>query len=500
MEHVGPSLRESTFTGVRWTGGGHLFRQTLGLVVSVLLVRLLSPEPFGVVGMAAVVTGFMSTVNNLGFGPALVQVRDLRDGHVTGVFWTSVGLGALLTLLVAASAPWVAGFYEEPAVEPVLQVMSVVFVLEAFSLAPRSLLQREMDFERLVKLEIWALLLSGGIAVLLAWLGAGVWAIVVQRIGNSAFQAGLVWLFVSWRPDLRLPVPEVKELASYSLNLTGFGVVNYAARQVDDLLIGRVMGSASLGLYERSYRLMLLPINKVIGAISKVMFPALSAIQTDPARMRRVWLRVIRVVAMVCLPMMAGLAVLADAFVIGILGEQWAGAIPVVRILCLVGMIQTLSNPVGWIYKATGRTDWMMWWGLASSAVYIAAIVVGVWLGTIETVAWAYLGANVLLFYPVIAIPGKLIGMTFADAMRAVGRGALATSAMAAGVFAARRLLVQGWSATETLLLLVPLGALLYVAVSLAVNREGCREALRTAQGVLPGQSDAIQRLLDAIA
>lgn len=494
------SLRDETFAGVRWSGGGHLFRQALGLVVSVALVRLLSPEPFGVVGMAAVVTGFTSMVNNLGFGPALVQRESLTEKHVTGVFWTSVGFGLLLTLLVVWAAPWVGRFYGEPAVEPVLRAMSVLFVLQAIGMAPRSLLQRQMDFERLVKVEMWALLLAGGTAVLMAWLGAGVWALVVQLVGKSAFEAALIWTVVRWRPALDFPAEEVKELAGYGLNLTGFSVVNYCARKADDLLIGRVMGSASLGLYERSYRLMLMPINKVIGAISRVMFPALSVVQDDRARMREIWLRVVRVLSVVCFPMMAGLAVLADSFVVGVLGEQWAGATPVVRILCLVGIIQTVSNPTGWIYKATGRTDWMMRWGLASGGVIVAAIAVGVWLGSIETVAWAYLGANVLLLYPVLAIPGRLIDMSFADAMGAVGPGAAATAAMAGGVLLLDRVVAGGWSPLLTLLTLVPAGAVLYVAASVIVNRKGCREVLEAAAETLPAWSAPLRRVRDALS
>lgn len=489
------ALRESTFSGVRWSGSAHVLKQTLRFGIAIVLVRLLSPEPFGVIGMAAVVTGFVSVVGNLGFGSALVQKEELHEGHVTGVFWASLGLGAILAGLAIASAPLVGEFFEEPAVEPVLASLSAVFVLGAISAAPKSLLQREMDFESLAKVEVPALLLAGAAAIGLAWAGGGVWSLVTQRLAAPALEAAIVWAFVAWRPSFRFPTEAIRELAAYSLNLTGFNVVNYWARRADDLLIGRVMGSASLGLYDRAYQLMLLPVRQIIGAISQVMFPALSSLQGDPARMRRMYLRVVRVVSMIAFPLMAGLAVLTDAFVIGVLGEQWTGAIRVIRILCLVAVIQTLGNPTGWIYKATGRTDWMMWWGAAGGTVLIASIVVGVWLGSIETVAWAYAGGNLLLLYPVIAIPGSLIDMPFGDVVKAVGPGALASGVMAAVLLAVRSWFLADWSAMAVLALLVPSGVPLYLGASLWLNRTGCREFLRAAEGLWPQWESRIETL-----
>lgn len=437
----------------------------------------------------------MSVVSNLGFGAALVQRDELREGHVTGVFWASLGLGVILAILAVASAPLVGGFFDEPAVEPVLASLSAVFVFGALSAAPKSLLQRDMDFESLAKIEVPAIVLGGAAAIGLAWAGAGVWSLVTQRLAPPALEAAIVWAFVAWRPSFRFPAKAVRELAGYSLNLTGFNLVNYWARRVDDLLIGRVMGSASLGLYNRAYQLMLLPISQIIGAISRVMFPALSSLQGDADRMRRMYLRVVRVVSMVAFPMMAGLAVLSDAFVIGVLGEQWTGAIRVIRILCLVGMIQTVANPTGWIYKATGRTDWMMWWGVGGGTVLIVSIVVGVWLGSIETVAWAYAGGNLLLLYPVIAIPGSLIDMTFRDVMNAVGPGALVSAIMAGVLLAVRLWLLRDWPVVAVLSLLIPVGVLVYVGTSLWLNRAGCREILRALEGVASRWESRIETL-----
>lgn len=494
------SIREATFAGVRWSGGAHVVTQAIKFGVGIVLARLLTPEPFGIIGMAVVITGFMTVVSNFGFGSALVQREDLREDHVSGVFWASLLLGVLLAVLVVVAAPFIAEFYGEPSVEPVLRALAAMFVLGAIVVAPKSLLQRRMDFESIAKVEATALLLGGGLAITLAWTGAGVWSLVTQQLAPPVVEATLVWAFVRWRPRTRFPMKGVKELAHYSLNLTGFNVVNYWARHADDILIGRVMGAGSLGLYDLAYRLMLFPIRQIIGAVSRVMFPTMSSVQDDRDQMRRIYLRVIRILALVSFPIMGFVAIVPDLFVLGVFGEQWAGAIPLVRIFCLIGMIQMLGNPTGWIYKATGRTDWMMWWGLAGGGLLITAIAVGVWLGSILTVAWAYAAANAVLLYPMVSIPGRLIGMSFTDVSRVVLPSGLATVGMAATVHLARLGLPEDWSPAVMLAAVIPAGAVAYIVISLFVNRKGCLEAVRAVHGLVPMRIPFLRRVRDWLA
>lgn len=491
------SIREATFAGVRWSGGAHVVTQAIKFGVGIVLARLLTPEPFGIIGMAVVITGFMTVVSNFGFGSALIQREDLREVHVSGVFWASLFLGVFLAVLVVVAAPFVAEFYGEPRVEPVLRALAAMFVLGAIVGAPKSLLQRSMDFKSIAKVEATALLLGGSLAIALAWAGAGVWSLVTQQLAPVVVEAALVWVFVQWRPRTRFPIQGVKDLAHYSLNLTGFNVVNYWARHADDILIGRVMGAGSLGVYDLAYRLMLFPIRQIIGTVSRVMFPTMSSVQNDRDKMRRIYLRVIRILAVITFPVMGFVAIVPELLVLSVFGEQWAGAIPLIPIFCLIGMIQMLGNPTGWIYKATGRTDWMMWWGLAGGGLLIIAIAVGVWLGSIHTVAWAYAAANAILLYPMVSIPGRLIGMSFTDVSRVVLPSGLATGVMAMSVHLVRLGLPGDWSPAVVLAAVLPLGAVAYVLTSVVLNRKGCLEAVRVVDGLVPVRLPFLHRVRD---
>src|SRR5690606_5311141 len=256
-------------------------------------------------------------------------------------------------------------------------------------------------------------------------------------------------------PGLQFSVSAVRELLGYSSSLVGFGFVNYWARNADNLLIGKYLGSAALGVYSRAYSLMLLPISEVISVLGSVMFPALSSIQQDRARVKRIYLRAMPMIALIAFPMMLGLVAVAEPFVLTLFGERWIGVAPLLRTLCFVGVIQSMCSPTGWIYTSQGRTDRMFWWGIGGSGTLIVGIVVGVLQGTVQAVALCYFLANVVICYPCIAIAGRLIDLRFAEVARSVSGPLLCAMAMAVLVWGAGRLLPASWSPAMTLAILV---------------------------------------------
>jgi PST family polysaccharide transporter len=245
-------------------------------------------------------------------------------------------------------------------------------------------------------------------------------------------------------------------------------VINYWARSSDNLLVGKFMGSDALGIYSRAYSLMLMPFNQVINVIAPVMFPVFSTIQRDRERVRRAFLRVIRLMTFITFPMMLGLLVVAEPFVLGLLGAKWSGVIPLIQILAVVGMTQTLCNPTGWIYASQGRTDWMFWWGVGGSGFLILAIVVGVLCGSVKTVALAYLFGNLIITAPCLAIPGRLIDMKLQDIWQAIRGNLLCTVVMGGCVWLIGRVLPQDMASLFKLAVQVPAGILVYAALAYA--------------------------------
>lgn len=456
------SLRHHTIKGVAWNTLGRISNQVLQFGLSVILMRLLQPADYGLLAMAWVVIGFAGIFNEFGFGSAIVQRQDIDAQHLSSVFWINIAIGAGFTLLFFMTAGWMADFFHTAGLKPVMQWLSFSFLIGGLGIVPGALLQKQMRFDLINQISVATTFLSGCIGVYMAYRGYGVMSLVAQSLSNSLIGLPLMFIASRWKPLLVLSWKHVRQLFSFSAYLTGFNVINYWARRSDDLLIGKFMGSTSLGIYSRAYALMLLPISQVISMVSGVMFPALSSIQHDKQRIKSIYIRVIQVIAFFSFPMMLGLVATADHFMLGIFGSKWAGVIPLIRILAFVGVLQCIGNPTGWIYLSQGKTNWMFWWGVFGSGSVVVAIIVGVWMGSIYTVAWAYLFINILLSYPVVAIPGRLIGMKWIEVYRPLLPTFLISGSMAIIVYFAGMALPAAWPAIWKLVVQVMLGAGIY--------------------------------------
>jgi len=290
-----------------------------------------------------------------------------------------------------------------------------------------------MAFKALAGVEIVGVIGSSTLAVVLAFRGYGVWALVFRSLCSSSLQTLLLWAFSSWRPARSVDRRAIAELWRFSSHLVGFSVLNYWARKADDVLIGRLLGSGPLGLYTRAYGLMLLPINEISGVFGRVMFPVLSSIKDDKPRAKAIYLRAIAAISLVTFPLMLVLLVASEPIVLTLYGEKWRPMVPTLQIYCVVGAFQSIATTVGWLYQSQGRTDWMLRWGVVASTLFVLGIAIGVYFGSIETVAIAYSAVNLLLAYPLFAVPGKLVGMRAWEVARAV-RGSLGCALIGAGV------------------------------------------------------------------
>jgi PST family polysaccharide transporter len=473
---VKDDLRQKTIAGVGWTTLAQIGRQGLQFVISIVLARLLVPQDFGLVGMITIFTNFATLFSELGFTGALIQRPTIEERHYSSIFWLNLFMGVVLTILLMLAAPFIAAIYDEPRLTLLTMLIAMNFSIGSLNIVQRAILSRAMNFRALALIEISAVLAAGLIAVILALAGCGVWSLAWQMLAISAFMAMIMWRVANWRPRFLFEWSAVRELLGFSANLLGFNVLNYWARNADNFLVGKFIGSAALGLYARAYSIMLLPISQITTVLSRVMFPAFSKIQSDTARVKRIYLRAIAMIAVITFPMMIGLWVVAQSFVLTLYGPKWVQMISVVQILCIVGMAQSLATTVGWIYQSQGRTDWMFRWGIFAGTMGIASFVLGVYIGTIEAVAWCYAVVNALLLYWNFAIPGKLIDMTFADVVRAVVGIFGCAFGMGVVVWGLGRTLPLGWPHWTYLAIQAPVGILTYLGLISLFRIEAYRE------------------------
>jgi O-antigen/teichoic acid export membrane protein len=397
-----------------FTTAGTVFTQAFNFGASIVLTRLLMPTDFGLLAMVTVVTGFARVLSDFGMSSALVQARAPEEREFSSAFWANIGLGLVLSVLLAGSAPLLAGFYRDTRVGTVMLVLSGQFLITSLGSVHSSRLQRRMAFGALVISEVISVVLGSVTAMVAAGLGAGVWSLVLRaHVQSLALVCGL-WTAERWLPDLRFDFSALKHFLRFSLSLTGSRVINYWIRNLDNVLIARFFGAGEVGLYVRGYSVLMQPVSMVTTSLGRVMFPTFASIQDDLPRTRSAYRRTLQLIALVTFPSMALLSVSADDFVLGLFGPTWLGCVSVIRIFCVLGALQSLGTTAGWIFQARGRADLQLKWTIAAAVVMVASILTGVWWGSIEAVALCTcIGSGGILLIPAFEVPGRLIGVSF---------------------------------------------------------------------------------------
>ncbi|MBT5305267.1 MAG: MOP flippase family protein [Candidatus Scalindua sp.] len=455
-------FKTRTINSLSWSAISQTVTQVLNFIIGVILVRLLTPDVFGLMGMVGVLAGFASLFSDLGMGAALIQKKDAEQKHYSSIFWINIILGIALMTIFMCAAPWIAGFYKEPDLVPLTYLISLNFFVGSFNIVQKTLMQKKMNFKSLAIVEIVVLVFSGSIAIVLAVSGFGVWSLAIKSLLSTSIAVVLMWYISGWRPRFLIDWMAVRELLGFSSNLFGFRTMNYFIRNADNLLVGRFLGSSALGLYDKAYSMMLFPLNNISRVIERVMFPAFSSIQEDKLRIKNIYLQITRSVALITFPMMFGLLVVTESFVITVFGSQWSGMIPVMQALSIVGAIQSIGTLNGNIYLSQGRTGLQFKVGTVLGILGVVAIVVGLQWG-IKGVAHSYALFSLLAAGPGIKIAVSLVGITFKEVVVNLSGVFGSAVGMAIGVYLLGYLLPVYWQHWAYLAVQVPFGITLYL-------------------------------------
>jgi O-antigen/teichoic acid export membrane protein len=413
-------LTQLALAGTAWSTLSTIGKQLLTLASVATVARMLGPAAYGLMAMAALVIAFISNFRDLGTATAIIQRPTVSRHLLSSLFWINVAVGLLMCITVAATAQTVASFFRSPELAGILRVLSLSLWIASASVVHNAILTRAMLFKAVALTELVAALAGYLVALTCAYAGLGVWSLVFASVTSSLTNTIGYWAGARFAPRFEFNWSEVKSIAGFSSNLSAFGIVNYACRNVDNLIVGKVLGSVSLGFYQMAYNLMLTPIQNISTMISQVLFPAFSRIQDDSERFRHAYVRGCMVIALLTFPVMAGLGVVADPLIRAVLGPKWIGAIPIFQILVPVGLVQSVQTTVGIVYQAKGRTDLLFRWGLLVLVAVTSAFLVGVRFGAVGVAAAYAIVYVIFLIYPGFALCFRLIGIRFRDFVSAL--------------------------------------------------------------------------------
>lgn len=385
----------SAVRNVRWVGMIQVTRISVQLLGLLVLSRLLTPADFGLVAIAFAINNFALLLRDMGTASAIIQRDVLDEQTVLTAHWSNcfIGLG-LMAILLALSYP-LQGIFKAPGLAPLVQLSALAFPFLSGSTVHQALLERGSKFATVARIEIVALLAGFAVAVITAHLGAGAYSLVLQTLTVATLSAIQLWAASGLKMKWGWSREHAKGLWGYSGSLFGFNLVNYFSRNADTMIIGRMLGPASLGPYSLAYRVMLFPLQNLTFVATRALFPMMSRHQHSPQELGAMHLRLLSVISFFTAPMMAGLFVLREPFVEVALGDSWGTVAALITWLAPIGFIQSLVSAGGVVFQALGRTDLLFRLGVFSSILHVTGFVSGVHWGLLG-VAAAYFVVTVI--------------------------------------------------------------------------------------------------------
>ena len=367
----------------------------------IVLARLLSPADFGVFGMVMPVAAFILIFQDLGLSQAVISSPTLTYGQLSSTFWINFAISLLVAILLAGLAPILALFYKDQRVFDLTLALAVTAPISGLMTQHFALLARQMRFTWLATLDVVSLICGFAASVLVALIWHSYWALYASLLVTILVLLAGSWLGARWWPGWPSPWTKIGPMLHFGGGVISYNLSIYVARNLDKVLIGWRAGPSQLGLYDRAYKLLLLPLQHLNNPIARVMIPVLSRLADDPARYRGVYIRTTQQILLVALPGVVFTIATAPILIPTLLGREWVGAVPIFAWLAITGLHLPMSGTMAWLFLSQSRTREYAIWGLFNAATCTAAFLAGLHWGAYG-VAVAYGLSDVLLRLPVL--------------------------------------------------------------------------------------------------
>lgn len=367
-----------------WAVGGQALAEPIRVLGTAVLARVLTPEDFGLLGMAAVFFGLTAITTELGPSAAIIGRKRLSDDEVSSLFWLCTIAGVVLAVICVLAAPLIARIYREPRVAPVFAALSLTVLLSAEALVHNALLRRRMDFRTPALANLASVAINAAVAVGCALSGLQYWSLVAGTLAGVVTSVLLVQAGARFRPRLHLRWAEVRPYLSFSGQVTGAEFANYGSTNVDNLLVGRLLGSSALGIYALAYNLVTYPVRMFASLVAQAALPAFCRLADDAARLRSAYVAALRKSSAVVLPALLAAVVAAPDLVVGLYGPKWEAAVLPFQLLCLAGAARSVGVFGRAAFKAVGRPGLQVRWDIA--------LLIGVAVGAAVGSRWGVAG------------------------------------------------------------------------------------------------------------
>jgi len=460
------------------TGGSSLLCQAITWLSTFVVARILNPDDYGLVGMAGVYIGVTEYINELGVGSAIIQRQNLNEDDVRGIYSIAILVGAFMTGVSVLIAPLISSFFKEPRLIAILQVLSITFFISSAKSVQRNLMVREMAFESLAKVDVMCGIFTSIIALICAIKGYGAWTLVIQYLSMN-----ILGFLGSFYYERKLPGrisdwPKLREMLTFGLGIMFFNMFRYINRNIDYLIIGKLLGKSLLGNYSLAQTLANKPFEKMLPVFNQVFIPFFSKIQSDKLQVKKSLIRILSAELIVFSPIFVLLAITAGDIIVTLLGSKWVGAVLPMQLFSMLGFCKYIENRISVVLTSQGCAKSQVNYAASLSLVMAFSVTLLAYLYGLKGViiAWAVCYPIVVSIYLDSFL--KFVNIRFLDFLIAFKMPIITSTIM--GIFVCSIEMINIDSSLIKLIAKFSTGCIVYIIANLLFNRDAVNDIFET--------------------
>ena len=409
-----PSLKDKTISGLTWSFIDNFSSLGIQFIVGIVLARLLSPKEFGLIGLITIFIAISATFIDSGFSNSLIRKKDCTQKDYSTIFYFNLLASVILYLLLYFLAIPISDFFSEPKLVDIIRIIGISLILSSFGIIQRAILTKRVDFKLQTKVSVITSLISGGIAIYMAYTGYGVWSLVWKTISAAFITSLLLWLWNRWYPHIIFNYKIFKEHFKFGYKLLLSGIINTLYLNIYYIIIGKYFSTIELGYYTRAEQFSNLPSSNITGVVSRVSYPVLSQLQSEPEKLKEGYDRIIKTTMFISFILMFGLAAAAKPFVLTLIGEKWINSVLYLQLLCFSGMLYPLHALNLNILNVKGRSDLFLRLEVFKKLLAIPVILVAIFMG-IKSMLIGFIILSFVTYFVNAYWSGKLIDYSFKE-------------------------------------------------------------------------------------
>lgn len=375
------SIKKSLFSGIFYTALAKYSGVLINIIIGAILARLLSPDEFGIVAIILVFVTFFNLLADFGIGPAIIQHQEISNNDIKSIFSFTLIIGFVLAGLFYLSSGLISRFYKEPALINVSRLLSVSVLFFSLQIIPYSLAQKSLKFKTIGLITLIIQIFSGTIAIILAYKGYSYFSLVFKSVVTSILTFIAFYVATPVKISFSISYSSLKKISRFSSYQFLFNFINYFSRNADKLLIGKFLNTEALGFYDKSYQLMMLPVQNLTHVITPVLMPVLAKHQDNKILIYNNYIKIVKLLALIGFPLSVLLTFSSTEIIYTLFGQQWQNSIPVFKILAFTIGIQMILSSSGAIFQTVNRTDLLFYSGIISSIFTLTGICYGIFFG-----------------------------------------------------------------------------------------------------------------------